>query len=101
MNYTAIDKSWTLFLDRDGVINGERKDEYVLRLDEFIFFDGVLQALKILNDVFSLIIIITNQKGVGKRFQSQFSGLVGVPVACLQTVCPNTACRSAGSQQSA
>ncbi len=66
MNYTAIDKSWTLFLDRDGVINGERKDEYVLRLDEFIFFDGVLQALKILNDVFSLIIIITNQKGVGK-----------------------------------
>ena len=63
MNYTAIDKSWTLFLDRDGVINGERKDEYVLRLDEFIFFDGVLQALKILNDVFSLIIII-NRKSV-------------------------------------
>jgi len=66
MNFTTIDKSWTLFLDRDGVINGEKKDEYVLHLEEFIFFDGVLQALRILNDVFGLIIIITNQKGVGK-----------------------------------
>jgi D-glycero-D-manno-heptose 1,7-bisphosphate phosphatase len=66
MNFTTIDKSWTLFLDRDGVINGEKKDEYVLRLEEFIFFDGVLQALKILNEVFGVIVMVTNQKGVGK-----------------------------------
>jgi histidinol-phosphate phosphatase family protein len=66
MNYKEIDKSWTLFLDRDGVINGERKDEYVLRVKDFIFFDGVLQALKILNEVFGVIVIVTNQKGVGK-----------------------------------
>src|SRR5438045_5290470 len=66
INYRAIDKSWTLFLDRDGVINGEKKDEYVLRLEEFVFFEGVLQALKILNEVFGLIVIVTNQKGVGK-----------------------------------
>jgi D-glycero-D-manno-heptose 1,7-bisphosphate phosphatase len=66
MNFTTIDKSWTLFLDRDGVINGEKKDEYVLRLEEFVFFDGVLQALKILNEIFGVIVIITNQKGVGK-----------------------------------
>ena len=66
INYHLIDKTWTLFLDRDGVINGERKDEYVLRLEEFIFFDGVLQALKILNEVFGVIVIVTNQKGVGK-----------------------------------
>jgi len=66
MNFTTIDKSWTLFLDRDGVINGEKKDEYVLRLEEFVFFEGVLQALKILSDVFGVIVIVTNQKGVGK-----------------------------------
>src|SRR5437867_5484614 len=66
INYSTIDKTWTLFLDRDGVINGERKDEYVLRLEEFNFFDGVLQALKILNNVFGVIVIVTNQKGVGK-----------------------------------
>ena len=66
MNFTTINNSWTLFLDRDGVINGEKKDEYVLRLEEFIFFDGVLQALKILNEVFGVIVMVTNQKGVGK-----------------------------------
>jgi D-glycero-D-manno-heptose 1,7-bisphosphate phosphatase len=66
MDFTTIDKSWTLFLDRDGVINGEKKDEYVLSLEEFIFFDGVLQALKILNEFFGVIVIVTNQKGVGK-----------------------------------
>lgn len=66
INFDSIDKTWTLFLDRDGVINGERKDEYVLRLQDFIFFDGVLQALKILNEIFGVIVIVTNQKGVGK-----------------------------------
>src|SRR5436190_21623493 len=66
INYSTADKTWTLFLDRDGVINGERKDEYVLRLEDFIFLDGTLQALKILNEVFGVIVIITNQRGVGR-----------------------------------
>src|SRR4051812_44050834 len=66
INYGTVDKTWTLFLDRDGVINGERKDEYVLRLEDFIFLDGALQALKILNEVFGIIVIVTNQRGVGK-----------------------------------
>src|SRR5215468_10408797 len=66
INFGSIDKTWTLFLDRDGVINGELKDEYILRFQDFIFFDGVLQALKILNEIFGTIVIITNQKGVGK-----------------------------------
>ena len=70
MNFTIIDKSWTLLLDRDGVINGEKKDEYVLRLEEFVFLDGVLQALKILNETFGVIVIITNQKGVGKKLMT-------------------------------
>jgi histidinol-phosphate phosphatase family protein len=66
MNFATIDRNWTLFLDRDGVINGEKKDEYVLRLEEFIFFEGVLQAIKMLSEVFGLVVIVTNQKGVGK-----------------------------------
>jgi histidinol-phosphate phosphatase family protein len=70
INFSSIDETWTLFLDRDGVINGERKDEYVLRLEEFIFFEGVLHALKILNEVFGIIVIVTNQKGVGKNLMS-------------------------------
>ncbi len=66
INYHTIDKTWTLFLDRDGVINGERKDEYVLRLEDFIFLDGTLQALKILNEVFGITVIVTNQRGVSR-----------------------------------
>jgi len=61
-----IDKSWTLFLDRDGVINYEKKNEYVLHWEEFIFMPGVKEALKILNPLFGVIVIITNQKCIGK-----------------------------------
>lgn len=61
-----IDKSWTLFLDRDGVINYEKKNEYVLQWDEFIFMPAVKDALKILNKLFGVIVIITNQKCIGR-----------------------------------
>ena len=50
-----IDKQWTLFLDRDGVINFEKKNEYVLAWDEFKFMPGVKEALKIVN-AYSIII---------------------------------------------
>jgi D-glycero-D-manno-heptose 1,7-bisphosphate phosphatase len=66
MSYSTIDKSWTLFLDRDGVINEEGKDEYVLHLEDFVFLDGALQALKILNEVFGVVVIVTNQRGVSR-----------------------------------
>ena len=29
LDLKAIDKTWTLFIDRDGVINHEKKDEYI------------------------------------------------------------------------
>lgn len=66
MNFKEIDKTWTLFLDRDGVINYEKKNEYVLNIEEFVFMPGVKDALKILNELFGVIIIITNQKCIGK-----------------------------------
>ena len=60
-----IDNSWTLFLDRDGVINKELPGDYVKRWDEFHFEPGVLEALPQLAKLFKRIIIITNQRGVG------------------------------------
>ena len=43
MNIQAqIDKSWTLFLDRDGVINEENVGSYVTNWDEFVFCNGSL-----------------------------------------------------------
>lgn len=61
-----LDRSWTLFLDRDGVINHERENDYVLNWSQFVFYDGVKEALKIFNDVFGCIVIITNQRCIGK-----------------------------------
>ncbi len=61
-----IDKTWTLFLDRDGVINLHYPNDYVKNWDEFYFLEGVLDALKDLSKVFKRILIVTNQQGVGK-----------------------------------
>lgn len=61
-----IDGAWTLFLDRDGVINRRIADGYVTRWEEFEFLPGVIEALKILSGKFGKIIVVSNQQGVGK-----------------------------------
>lgn len=67
MSFLAeVDKSWTLFLDRDGVINHETKGDYVLNWNGFIFHDGVLEAVRFFTETFGRIILVTNQRGVGK-----------------------------------
>ena len=38
-------EGWTLFLDRDGVINKEQEGTYVTRWEEFEFLPGVLDGL--------------------------------------------------------
>jgi D-glycero-D-manno-heptose 1,7-bisphosphate phosphatase len=67
---THIDQHWTLFLDRDGVINREKKDSYVFHYDEFIFYEHVKDALRIFAARFGRIVIVTNQRGVGKGLMS-------------------------------
>lgn len=61
-----INEDWTLFLDRDGVINVRIIDGYVTQTDEFEFMPHVLDAFKIFKEKFKRIIIVTNQQGVGK-----------------------------------
>lgn len=61
----------TLFLDRDGVINRLLINDYVKTWNDFEFLPGVLAALKILNSHFKHIIIVTNQRGVGKGLMSE------------------------------
>ncbi|MBP1639712.1 MAG: family hydrolase [Bacteroidetes bacterium] len=55
-----------LFLDRDGVINVHRPDDYVKSVDEFEFLPQVPEALAILARQFDKIIVVTNQRGIGK-----------------------------------
>jgi histidinol-phosphate phosphatase family protein len=61
-----VDKSWTLFLDRDGVINKKLPGDYVRNIQEFEFLPWVKESIASLNQVFGLVIVITNQQGVGK-----------------------------------
>ena len=63
---TRIDSRWTLFLDRDGVINEEKNDSYIFNYGEFMFYDQVKEALRIFAAVFGRIVVVTNQRGVGR-----------------------------------
>lgn len=66
MSLFKIDESWTLFLDRDGVINRRLMGDYVKRLEEFEILPGVLDAIKIFSKKFGRIVVVTNQQGIGK-----------------------------------
>ena len=65
-NLKNINPLWTLFIDRDGVINDEKHLDYIHTWDEFKFYDGVKEALEIFNKKFGTIIMVTNQRGVAK-----------------------------------
>lgn len=66
----TITKDWTLFLDRDGVLNEDKPGSYVMSMDEFHILPGVREAMKKLSDIFGTIIICTNQRGVSKGLYS-------------------------------
>jgi len=66
-----INKNWTLFLDRDGVINDEKYLDYIYSWEEFSFYEGVKEALQIANKYFGPIVMVTNQRGVGKGLMTE------------------------------
>lgn len=66
-----FDPSWTLFLDRDGVINKKIDNDYVKSVTEFALIEGALKAIAILSPLFKTIIVVTNQQGVGKGLMNE------------------------------
>src|SRR6218665_303043 len=58
-----------IFLDRDGTINIDYG--YVYKPEELHLIDGVTESLKKLQDVGFLLIIITNQSGIGRGYFSE------------------------------
>ncbi len=71
LDLKQIDKTWTLFLDRDGVINDENIGSYITRWEDFRFCDGVLEALNVFRQKFGYIIIVTNQRGISKGLMTE------------------------------
>jgi histidinol-phosphate phosphatase family protein len=63
-------EEYTLFLDRDGVINHKLPGEYVTKPEEFRFLPGVMESIPKLQKYFGRIIVITNQQGVGKEIMT-------------------------------
>lgn len=59
----------TIFVDRDGVINKEVN--YLHKVKDFNFIDGVFKSLKYLNNLGYEIIIVTNQSGIGRGYFSE------------------------------
>jgi D-glycero-D-manno-heptose 1,7-bisphosphate phosphatase len=55
-----------IFIDRDGVINQRRPDDYVLNWPQFIFVPGIREALKQIASLGLPMIVISNQAAVGK-----------------------------------
>jgi histidinol-phosphate phosphatase family protein len=66
-----IDSSWTLFLDRDGVINKRKMGGYITTIEEFEFLENVPQAIQNFTNQFGKIIVVTNQQGIAKKIMSK------------------------------
>ncbi len=59
-----------ILLDRDGVLNEERKD-FVKNLDELVILPGVPEAVAKLTQAGHIIAVCTNQSGVGKGLMTE------------------------------
>ena len=58
-----------VFLDRDGVINIDKA--YVSKIEDFEFCEGVFEALKHFQNLGYLLIVVTNQSGIGRGYYSE------------------------------
>ena len=62
-------KQRAVFLDRDGTVNVEK--EYLSRIEDFEFIPGSKEAIRRLRDAGFLIVVVTNQSGIGRGYYSE------------------------------
>ena len=55
-----------VFLDRDGTLIEDK--DYLHRPEEVVIFPGAIEALKRLQEVGFLLIMVTNQSGIGRGY---------------------------------
>ena len=66
-----MNPSPAFFFDRDGVVNVSPGPGYVERWEDFHFSEGVIPALAWLKQRGFVLILVTNQQGVGKGLMTQ------------------------------
>lgn len=62
-------KHKAVFLDRDGTINVEV--QYLSKAEDFQFIPGVPWALRRLRDAGFLLVVVTNQSGIGRGYYDE------------------------------
>ena len=58
-----------IFLDRDGVVNKEVN--YLFKKEDFEFIDGIFDACIYFQNLGYIIIIVTNQSGIARKYYSE------------------------------
>ena len=68
---SSLDRSLVpaLFLDRDGVVNVNHG--YVHTPDKFDFIPGIFDLVRKANELGLLVVIVTNQSGIGRGYYSE------------------------------
>ena len=69
LNSNSMKKA--LFIDRDGIVNKKIPHDYVKKIEEFSFQDEILPILQWGKSRDYLLILITNQQGIGKEIMSE------------------------------
>ena len=64
----AAPKSKAVFLDRDGTLIEDK--DYLKSPEEVVLFPGAAEALRALHDAGYLLVLVTNQSGVGRGYFS-------------------------------
>lgn len=71
LDLKKIDSGWSLFLDRDGVINEDKPGSYIFSSSEFVFMTGAPALFRNLAERFGFIAVCTNQRGVGRGLMTE------------------------------
>ncbi len=66
---SSTNKNKALFLDRDGTLNVEKN--YVYKIEDFEFIDGIIELIKTYQEKGFLIFIITNQAGIARGYYTE------------------------------
>jgi D-glycero-D-manno-heptose 1,7-bisphosphate phosphatase len=61
--------SIAVFLDRDGVIN--KDGNYIHKIEDFVFIDHAIDAMKMIKDKGYCLIVVTNQSGIARGLYTE------------------------------
>ncbi|MBP3197357.1 MAG: HAD family hydrolase [Butyrivibrio sp.] len=58
-----------VFLDRDGTINVDK--DYLYKIEDFEYLPGVIEGLRLFQDLGYTLIVLTNQSGIARGFYTE------------------------------